>query len=249
MDFFVAGEAQGGAGHVVGHVLVVRADGGARHVVGHVAAADHDDALAQRQGRAGVEGAQEIHAVDDVFVLGAGQGELAPLGQADAEEDGGVALAAQAGDGEIAAQVHVALQFHAEREDGLDLVAHQFARQAEDRDAGGQHAARFAVAFEDGDFVADLDQVVRHGEAGDARADHGDALVVAAIGRQHLIVVGLAIDGVVAGLRTEAAGDEALERADADRRIDIAAAAGGLAGRAADAPADGGEGIVARAMR
>ncbi len=75
-----------------------------------------------------------------------GSGELAALGQSDAEEDGGVALAAQAGDGEIAAQAHVALQLHAEREDGLNLVAHQFARQAEDRDSGGQHAARFAVS-------------------------------------------------------------------------------------------------------
>jgi hypothetical protein len=30
VDFFVAGEAQGGARHVVGHVFVVRAHGGAR---------------------------------------------------------------------------------------------------------------------------------------------------------------------------------------------------------------------------
>ena len=123
-------------------------------------------------------------------------------------------------------------------------MAHQFAGQAEDRHAGGQHAAGFAVGFEDGDFVADADEVVRHGQAGDAGADHGDPFVIAAIGRQHVVVVGFAIDGVVAGLRAEAAGDEALERADGDRRIDIAAAAVGLAGRTADAPADGGERVV-----
>ena len=35
--------------------------------------------------------------------------------------------------------------------------------------------------FEDRDLVADLHQVVRHGQAGDARADHRDLLVVAAI--------------------------------------------------------------------
>ncbi len=103
------------------------------------------------------------------------------------------------------AQAHVALEFHAEREDGLDLVTDQFARQAEDRDSGGQHAARLAVAFKDGDLVADLDQVVRHGETADSRADYRHALVVPAIGRQHLVVVGLAIERVVAGLRTEAA--------------------------------------------
>ena len=74
----------------------MRADGGARHVVRDVAAADHDDALAERQGRARIEGAQEIHAVDDVFVLGAGQRQLAPFGQSDAEEDRGVAFLAQA---------------------------------------------------------------------------------------------------------------------------------------------------------
>ena len=49
---------------------------------------------------------------------------------------------------------------------------------------------------------------------------------------------------VVAGLGTEAAGDEALQRANADGRIDIAAPAGGLAGRAADASADRGERVV-----
>ena len=244
VDLLVAAEAQGGASHVVGHMLIVRTNGGARHVVGDVAAADHDDALAQRQGRAGVEGAQEIHAVDDVLIVCARKSQFAALGKTDAEEDGGVAFLAQAGDREIAAQAHVALEFHAEREDGLDLVADQFARQAEDRNSGGQHAARFGVAFEDGDLVADLDQVVRHGESADTGADDGHALVVAAIGRQHLIVVRLAIERVIAGLRTEAAGDEALERAYAHRRIDIAPPAGGLARGAADAPADGGEWIV-----
>ena len=75
----------------------------------------------------------------------------------------------------------IALELHAQREDGLNLVAHQFARQAENGDAGREHAAGFAVALEDGDLVADRDQVVRHGEAADAGADHRDALVVAAI--------------------------------------------------------------------
>ena len=93
VDFLVGAEAEGGAGHVVGDVLVLRAHGGARHVVGHVAAADHDDALAQRQRRAGVEGAQKIHAVDDAFGIAAGQRQLAALGQADAEKDGLVAFA------------------------------------------------------------------------------------------------------------------------------------------------------------
>jgi hypothetical protein len=44
---------------------------------------------------------------------------------------------------------------------------------------------------------------VRRGEPGDARADDGDALVVAAIGRQHAVVVGLAIELVIAGFGAE----------------------------------------------
>ena len=128
MYFFVAGEPQGGAGHIVGHVFVVRTNGGARHVVGDIAAADYDDAFTERQRRAGIEGAQEIHPIDDVLVLRARKCQLAALGQSDAEEDSGVTFLAQAGDTEIAAQAHVVLEFHAQREDGLDLVAHQFAR-------------------------------------------------------------------------------------------------------------------------
>ena len=54
---------------------------------------------------------------------------------------------------------------------------------------------------------------------------------------------------VIAGLRAELIGDETLQRADGDRRIHVAAAAIGFAGRAADAPANGSERIVARAMR
>ena len=83
VDFFIAAEAQGGAGHVVGYLLarhVGPAPAERRHVVGHIAAADHDDALAQRQRRALVEGAQEIHAVEHVSASAPGSGSLRPLG-------------------------------------------------------------------------------------------------------------------------------------------------------------------------
>ena len=70
--------------------------------------------------------------------------------------------------------------------------------------ADGQHAARLGSGFENRDLVADPHQVVRHGESRNAGADHGDALVVAAIGRQHAVVVGVAVERVIAGLRTEA---------------------------------------------
>ncbi len=190
VDFLVAAHAQGRTGDVVGDLLAAshflqslgaregfgRAQGGTRHVVGDVAAADDHDAPPERQRLALVEGAQEIHAVDRRLRVSApGSGSLRPLGRPMPRKIGLVAFLAQAGDGEVAAQVHVALQIDAQREDGLNLVPHQLARQAEDRHADRQHAAGLGVGLEDRDLVAELHQVVRHGEARHARADHRDA--------------------------------------------------------------------------
>src|SRR5208283_365599 len=142
-------------------------------------------------------------------------------------------------DGEIAAETHVAPEVNAEGEDGVDFGFDEFARETEDGDADGEHAARFGVRFKDGDLVADLYEVVRDGEAGDAAADDRDFFVVAAIGREHALIAAGVVSGGAAAFRAEFIGDEAFEGADGDGGIDIAAAAVDFAGGAADASADG----------
>ena len=101
---------------------------------------------------------------------------------------------AQARDGEIPAQAHVAFQVDAQRQDGVDFCLDQFARQTKDGNADGEHAAGLGIGLEDGDLVADLDEVVRHGEAGDACADNRDFFIVAAIGRQHALVAACVVE-------------------------------------------------------
>jgi hypothetical protein len=65
-------------------------------------------------------------------------------------------------------------------------------------------------------------------------------------GKFGLRAAGVHIDGVPR-LRAVSLGEEALERTDRDRLIDLSAAAGRLAGMSADAPADAGQADWARA--
>ena len=119
-----------------------------------------------------------------------------------------------------------------EREHAVDVLLQRRLRQAVLGDAVAQHAARLGLALEDGGLVAEQGQVAGGGQAARARADDRDLLVVRdrrLLGQRHVLV------GVV--------GDEALEAADGDRLVDLAARAVDLALRGADATADGGEGV------
>ena len=145
--------------------------------------------------------------------------------RADGDEHGLVALLEQLLHGHVDAEAEVVPDLDAERLDALDLGAQHLARQAVVGDADRGHAAGLGQRLEDGAVDALEPEVVGAGQAGRPGADDGDARLARQLAQA--IDLGLAV------------GDEALERADGDRLVDRAAAAGVLAGTHADA-ADGG---------
>jgi hypothetical protein len=156
---------------------------------------------------------------------------------------------AQALNREVAAQALIALQFDSERQNGVDLRHHQLARQAEDGNSRGQHSSRCRVSFKYRDLVAHLRQVMRHGQAGDARAHHGDAFIVAAARRQHLLIAAFAVAAEISALRTKLAGDEALQSANGTGLSRLPRRQFASHGAPHTRPQIEANGLVARAMR
>ena len=98
------------------------------------------------------------------------------------------------------------------------------------------------LRFEYRNLVTDAHQVVRDGQAGDSCAHHRYAFMTTRA-RLHEVVIGGLVQRGIARLGPIGFRDEALERANGDGLVQIATAAIGFAGSAADAPADGGERI------
>ena len=180
---------------------------------------------------------QEIDALVDAVEIHAGNSEVAAAVRADGNQNG-IEVAAQIGDGEVAARRLVQFQSDVAGSENLaHLCLHHVAGQAIFGQAEVEHAARHLRCFEDGDGIAHQGEIVRGRKAHRARADDCNSK-----GKLGLRAAGVHIDGM-ARLRTVALGKKALERADRDGLIDLAAAAGCLAGMSADASADAGHGI------
>ena len=204
-------------------------------VHGDVAAAHHDHLFRQRRALAGIDAAQEAHAVDDILVGLAGNAHgLAPP-RADGEQHGGMALL-QLVQRHVLAQRHAAMQVNvrAMLEQALHVLGDDAGRQAEAGNAPHHHAAGLVHHFVDVDFEARFGEVLRRGEAGGACTNDADRLLAGDLYRGQVMVVAQLVHHV------------ALQVADGDRAIRVGAAAGGLAGRVADAAADRGEGVRRR---
>ena len=118
-------------------------------------------------------------------------GNLHEDGQAgaDAEEDG-VELLQQFVHGITAADDRVDFDLAPQAFQEVTFLGHDGLGQAEFGDAVDQHAARPVQGLEDGDFMALLDQVAGHGEAGGTGADHGHLLPGGlGLGRQDVFAV------------------------------------------------------------
>ena len=120
------------------------------------------------------------------------------------------------------------LDLDADGGDVADVVVDDVVGQAVGRDAERQEPAGALGLLEDLDAVALARELPGGGEAGRARAHDGDLLAV---------LLGL-LDGLsrLAGLAVPLVGDEALEAADRQRALELAARALALAGRVARAP-------------
>ena len=108
--------------------------------------------------------------------------------------------------------------------DEADVHLDRLARQAERRDADQHRAAAEGQAVEDRDLVAAGRELAGDREAGRTRADHRDPLLARRDGRHD----------VRDARRLVPLDEEPLHRADRQRAVDVAAAAGALAGRRAD---------------
>ncbi len=163
--------------------------------------------------------------------------------QSDTEKDSFVAVFSQRSDRKVPTQTHIALEFDSHRQYRVDLGLDQFTRQAVNGHTGRQHTAGLVVGLENGDLIAELNEVMSDRQAGNTGADDGDPFAVALFGRQHFGVAAVAIVGEITGLRPVFLIDEPLEGADRDRCIERTASAISLAGCAAYSSADGCEGV------
>ena len=130
---------------------------------------------------------------------------------------------------DVAAQRHARVQRDAQRQDVVDLHLDDFARKPEMRNAQVEHAARDRRGLEDLHRVPQQRQVVRAGQAAHARSHNGDSLA-----RASAPAAGLLRAGSCPVPEVVAVGGVALERADGDRLVDLAAPAGVLARVRAD---------------
>ena len=125
------------------------------------------------------------------------------------------------------------LELDAEVEDALDLRVEDLAGQAVARDAEAHHAAGQRAGVADRDGVAGARKLVGGRQPGGPGADDEHAL---ARGRRGDLDAPAAPDRLVA--------DEALDRVDPDRLVELAAVAGGLARVVTDPAHDGGQRVV-----
>ena len=127
----------------------------------------------------------------------------------------------------------VELERDAQIEDALDLGVQDLARQTVLGDAEAHHAAGEGAGLLDRHLVAQARQMIGGRESGRPGADHQHVLTRGGGGRCELPAE---LDRLIA--------QEALDRIDADRLVELAAVAGALAGVVADAAHHGRQRVV-----
>jgi len=128
----------------------------------------------------------------------------------------------------------VVVDRHPQVEDGLDLRVKRLGRQAVVGDAPAQHAPRRGVHLEDRDLVSLAAQEIGGAQPGRSGPDHGHAL-------SRIGPAGWGVGGELAGVPM---GHETLDPVDVHGSVQGIAAALGLAGVGADAPAHRRQGVA-----
>src|ERR1035438_3176427 len=205
-----------------------------------VAAADDDHALAGGQDGLGFRHRvafvaavllrQKLHGEVNAPQVAAGHVEVARMFGAAGEQDG-IELLAQILHWDIAAHLGAGLELDAFAAHLLQAPVDEVLFHFEIGDAVAQQAADAVALFKHGDGVAGARQLLRGGQAGRARANHGHALAGLDGGR-------LRPDEA---LFKAAIDDRAFDLLDGDRRLIDAEHAGSLAGSRADAAGEFGE--------
>ena len=212
------------------------APGRSRGIHRGAAAADDHGRTVQARLLAEVDPLEEERGRDDPRGVVTGDAEPPTLRGAGREEDGSIALLLEVAEGEVATHRGVQPEVHAQTDDPGDLGLEDVARQPVRRDADGHHPARDRHRLEHRDRIAQPGEVVRRGHARRPAAHDPDLLGPPdrrGVDRRQMAVLG----------------GEALERADRDRFVEHAPAAGGLARGGADPAAHRRERIDLRGDR
>ena len=208
------------------------------HVDGRVAAADNDNVAGKLLSRAAVDGAQEVKTALNACQLFTGNVELCGLLETDSDVEGPEALLAELLDGDILADLNAAAELDAHLTQDVYLGLDDVLADAEGGDAVDEHTAGGGFLIEYDRAVTLDGEEVRAGHTCGACADYCDLLVKllmrAGVHGGHVAVLGLHV----------LLGDEFLYLVDGERLVDAAAGACVLAVLAADAAADGGEGVI-----
>jgi hypothetical protein len=209
------------------HVFCAKAQRRTAAVHGGVANADDQNTLADGLGVLEGDRLEPLDTdVDAVRIVAPGDLEVLALGGAGADENGVVALVEQrfhALDAVIQSQVHAHI------EDVTDLLVEYVRRQPELRDIRAHQSTGGVERFEDGHFVTQRTQVVRHGQRGTACADQRDLFAIALVGSRRQ-----SINDVIPVI-----GGDAFQSTDRNGLVfDAAPATGRLAGAIANAAED-----------
>ena len=207
-----------GDGHVLGAVPEARA----RAVHRGVAAADDDDVAPDRHLLAQVRLLHVVDAVLDAVEVRAGDVEVDRVHGAGRDRDP-VIVPLELVEGDVDADGGVEHELDAQPLDQADVHLDRLARQPEGGDADEHRAATEGQAVEHRELVALDRELARDREAGRAGADDGDPLGAGRDGRHD----------VGDPRRLVPLHEEPLHGADGQRPVDVAAAAGPLAGRRA----------------
>ncbi len=174
-------------------------------VDGRHAAADDDDAPADRDGglvRRLPQFRNEIDGVDDARKVFAFRAERVDAGKAHAEEDG-VEIGSEVGEGEVAAELQAVLHLDAaDREHVVDFVLREIVDRLVGGDAVFVEAAGFLARLEDHDVVAVHGEAMGAGKARRSGADDGDRLAGA---RRALVELPVLLHRDVGGVALQAA--------------------------------------------
>ena len=219
---------RGAHGDLVGSL----ADSRPSHVYGNVPATDDHHLVAQPNPVSEVDVQEEFNAAKHSVQLQPLDPQVLAAMRPDRQEDRPETLRLKVVEKEIPTHRLVALQFHAQFEDFIDLKLYDLPRKPVFGNAQCEHPSRHGRRLEDRDRISQSGQIVGASQPRRPGANHRDRFLASGSDRQ---------TRSVAEPRVVRIGGGAFQSADRDRLIDPAAAAGIFAGMGAHAAANEGE--------
>ncbi len=222
-------------------------DGGPGGVIGHVPPADNQRLLADLDRLAHVDILDELDSGKDPLEIGPLDGEGPAVLETYGNEGRFVSRLLEVAEREVLS-IHGGIQpdLHPHRLDGGDLRPDQLFGQTVIGDSESHHPTRHRRRFEHRDAVTQHGEIMGRRQPRGAAPDDGHLFSrVESPGVPPGGGIAQNLGGIAESFHAVLLRHEPLERPDGDRNVDGPPAAGRLAGVAADAAANGGEGVGA----